>query len=136
MPAAFLSQSVDMQKCVRCVLLSILLSPLAWAGPLVIRRVTVIDATGKPAQPGMTVVIEQDQIAAIGPWTKVKAPAGSQIVDGRGKFLIPGLWDMHVHGFSTEPGSTAEERRSVCAHKVRNRKLVYVEMQISKHPQQ
>jgi cytosine/adenosine deaminase-related metal-dependent hydrolase len=50
-------------------------------------------------------VIEQDQIVAIAPCTKVKAPAGSLIVDGRGKFLIPGLWDMHVHGFSAEPGS-------------------------------
>jgi hypothetical protein len=97
-----------MRKCVPCVFLSILLSPLAWAGSLAIRCVTVIDATGKPAQPGMTVVIEQDQIVAIGPCTKVKAPAGSQIVDGRGKFLIPGLWDMHVHGFSPDPGSTAE----------------------------
>src|SRR5271168_532998 len=108
MPAAFLRRSVDMQKFVHCVLLSILLSPLAWAGSLVIRRVTVIDATGKPAQPGMTVVIEQDQIVAIGPWRKVKAPAGSQIVDGHGKFLIPGLWDMHVHGYSPDPGTTAE----------------------------
>ena len=50
-------------------------------------------------------MIEQDQIVAIAPCTKVKAPAGSLIVDGRGKFLIPGLWDMHVHGFSAEPGS-------------------------------
>jgi len=93
-----------MRKYVRCVLLSTLLSlsPWAWAGPLVIRRVTVIDATGKPAQPGMTVVIEQDRIVAIGPWKKVKVPAGSQIVDGRGKFLIPGLWDMHAHGFATD----------------------------------
>lgn len=89
-----------MQNCVLCVLLSILLSSLAWAGPLVIRRVTVIDATGKPAQPGMTVVIEQDRIAVIGPWKKVKVPAGSQIVDGKGKFLIPGLWDMHVHDYA------------------------------------
>jgi imidazolonepropionase-like amidohydrolase len=97
-----------MRKCVHCVVLSVLLTPLAWAGSLVIRCVTVIDATGKPAQPGMTVVIEQDQIVAIAPCTKVKAPVGSQIVDGRGKFLIPGLWDMHVHGFSAEPGSTAE----------------------------
>jgi imidazolonepropionase-like amidohydrolase len=97
-----------MRKCVHCVLLSVLLSSLAWAGSLVIRCVTVIDATGKPAQPGMTVVIEQDQIVAIGPCTKVKAPAGSQIVDGREKFLIPGLWDMRVHGFSPGPGSTAE----------------------------
>lgn len=81
--------------------------PLAGASPLVIQRVTVIDATGKPAQPGMTVVIEKDQIVAIGPWKKVKAPAGSQIVDGRGKFLIPGLWDMHAHGYAPKPVGTA-----------------------------
>ena len=97
-----------MQNFVLYVLLSILLSPLAWAGSLVIQRVTVIDATGGPAQPGMTVVIEQGQIIAIGPWKKIKVPAGSEIVDGRGKFLIPGLWDMHVHGYSGEPGTTSE----------------------------
>ncbi len=91
---------------VHCVLLSILLSPLAWGGSLVIQRVTVIDATGKPAQPGMTVVIAEDQIVAIGPWTKVKAPVGSQVVDGRGKFLIPGLWDMHVHDYAFDSAQT------------------------------
>lgn len=91
-----------------CVLLSILLSPLAWAGPLVIQHITVIDATGKPEQPDMTVVIERGQITAMGPWKKVKAPAGSQIVDGRGKFLIPGLWDMHAHGYSPDPGKVAD----------------------------
>src|ERR1700740_2255641 len=91
-----------------CVLVSILISPLAWAGPLVIKRVTVIDATGKPPQPGTTVVIEQDRIVVIGPWRKVKAPAGSQIVNGGGKFLIPGLWDMHVHGYNPDPGTTSE----------------------------
>ena len=90
---------------VLCVLLPMLLCPLGWADSLVIQRVTVIDATGKPAQSGITVVVEQDHIAVVGPWKKVKAPAGAQIVDGRGKFLIPGLWDMHVHGFTTEPGT-------------------------------
>ena len=73
MPPALLRRSVGMQKYVHCALLSILLSPLAWAGSLVIRCVTVIDATGKPAQPGMTVVIERDQIVAISPCTKVRA---------------------------------------------------------------
>jgi|HubBroStandDraft_6_1064221.scaffolds.fasta_scaffold88025_2 hypothetical protein len=48
MPAAFLRRSVDMRKCVHCVVLSVLLTPLAWAGSLVIRCVTVIDATGLP----------------------------------------------------------------------------------------
>ena len=89
---------------VLCVLLSTLLSPLAWAGSLVIQGVTVIDATGKPPQPGMTVVVEQSRIAAIGQSKKLKIPAGSQVVDGRGKFLIPGLWDMHVHDFAYWPG--------------------------------
>jgi imidazolonepropionase-like amidohydrolase len=89
---------------VLCVLLSILLSPLTQADSLVIQRVTVIDATGTPAQHDMTVVIEQDQIVAVGPWKKVTAPAGSQIVNGRGKFLIPGLWDMHVHNFANGSG--------------------------------
>jgi len=90
---------------VLCILLSILLSPLAWAGSLVIRGVTVIDATGKPPQADMTVVVERDRITAIGPSNKLKIPAGSQVLDGKGKFLIPGLWDMHVHGYASETWS-------------------------------
>ena len=82
------------------LLLCALLIPLGWAQPLVIKRVTVIDATGKPAQPDMTVVIDKDRIAAVSPWKKSKIPKGAQVVDGTGKFLIPGLWDMHVHGVS------------------------------------
>jgi imidazolonepropionase-like amidohydrolase len=64
---------------------------------LVIQHVTVIDATGKPEQPDMSVVVDQGRIAAIGPSKSAKVPASSQVIDGRGKFLIPGLWDMHVH---------------------------------------
>ncbi len=82
----------------RLILLCTLLAPLASAQPLVIKRVAVIDATGKPAQSDMTVVIERGRIAAFGPSKKAKIPEGSEVVDGTGKFLIPGLWDMHVHG--------------------------------------
>jgi len=82
------------------ILLCTLLAPLAWEQPLVFKRVPVINATGKPAQPDMTVVISGDNIAAISPWKKAKIPKGAQIVDGTGKFLIPGLWDMHAHGAS------------------------------------
>jgi hypothetical protein len=54
------SWNVSMKRLrVHCFLLSILLSPLAWGGSLVIQRVTVIDSTGKPAQPGITVVIAE-----------------------------------------------------------------------------
>lgn len=66
-------------------------------GVLVIDRVTVIDATGAPAQPGMTVVIEGDRISAIGKSGTLAVDAGARVVDARGKYLIPGLWDVHVH---------------------------------------
>src|SRR5438309_2396985 len=65
------------------------------AQTLVIRNVTVIDMTGRAPRRGVTVVIDGDTIRAIG--GSSKAGHESQIVDGTGKFLIPGLWDMHVH---------------------------------------
>jgi imidazolonepropionase-like amidohydrolase len=65
--------------------------------PLVITHVTVIDATGAVARPDMTVVITGERITALGQTGKVKVPADAQEIDGTGKFLIPGLWDMHVH---------------------------------------
>lgn len=64
---------------------------------LAITDVTVIDATGAPARPGMTVLIENDRIRAVGPAEAVEIPRGAQVVDASGKYLIPGLWDAHVH---------------------------------------
>jgi cytosine/adenosine deaminase-related metal-dependent hydrolase len=57
----------------------------------------VIDATGAPARPDTTIVIVGDRIAEIGTSGKARVPKADQVVDGTGKFLIPGLWDMHVH---------------------------------------
>ncbi|MHC4560056.1 MAG: ankyrin repeat domain-containing protein [Planctomycetota bacterium] len=64
---------------------------------LVFTHVTVIDATGAPAQPDMTVVIKGDRIEALDKTDKLTIPRNSQVVDATGKFLIPGLWDMHTH---------------------------------------
>jgi hypothetical protein len=80
------------------ILLCILWAPFMRAQTLAIQHVTVIDATGKPAQPDMTVVIDRDRIAAVTPSKKIRIPKSAQVIDGGGKFLIPGLWDMHVHG--------------------------------------
>jgi imidazolonepropionase-like amidohydrolase len=60
-----------------------------------IRDVTVIDVVSASLQPHMTVLIEKDRIAAIG--RQVAIPANARVVIGTGKFLIPGLWDTHVH---------------------------------------
>jgi cytosine/adenosine deaminase-related metal-dependent hydrolase/predicted negative regulator of RcsB-dependent stress response len=64
---------------------------------LVIRDVSLIDGTGAPLQTEMTIVIHGNHIEAIGKSSKVHIPQAAQVIDGRGKFLIPGLWDMHVH---------------------------------------
>lgn len=65
--------------------------------PLALTHVTVIDATGTPAQPDMTVIISGGRITGLGPAAKVAVPAAAHAVDATGKFLIPGLWDMHIH---------------------------------------
>jgi len=64
---------------------------------LVIRDVTVIDGTGAAAQPGMTVVVENGHISAIGTRDSVQYPRTARVMDAGGQYLIPGLWDMHVH---------------------------------------
>ena len=65
--------------------------------PLVLNHVNVIDATGKPVQPDMTVIIQSGRIVRVAASGRADIPRGSQVVDGGGRYLIPGLWDMHVH---------------------------------------
>jgi len=63
----------------------------------VIRNVTVIDGIADVAQPGMSVLLEGGRIASIAPAGRLRAPMDATIIDGSGKFLIPGLWDTHAH---------------------------------------
>lgn len=68
---------------------------------LVVQDVTAIDSTGAVPRPHVSVLIVGDTIKSIVPATRtVPARAGQSVVDGRGKFLIAGLWDMHVHSLS------------------------------------
>jgi imidazolonepropionase-like amidohydrolase len=67
-------------------------------GSLAITHVTVIDTAGGTARPDMTVVVEGDRISQVGAGGG-RVPAGAHVIDGTGKFLIPGLWDMHIHAF-------------------------------------
>src|SRR6266508_5467197 len=66
---------------------------------LAITHVAVVDATGSPASPDMTVVISGARITEIGKTEKIRLPKDARVVDGTGKFLIPGFWDMHAHPF-------------------------------------
>jgi imidazolonepropionase-like amidohydrolase len=66
------------------------------AADLAVTDVTVIDGTGGPAVPGQTVLVENGRIAAIQPAAH-PIPAGTRRLAGRGKYLIPGWIDAHIH---------------------------------------
>lgn len=66
-------------------------------GALAIVNANVFDSqTGKSA-PGSTVLVEGNRIKAVGADGKVTIPAGAERIDARGRALLPGLVDMHVH---------------------------------------
>ena len=69
-----------------------------------IRDVSVISMTREGVIPNQTVIIEKGRITQIGSASKVKIPQGVSTIDGRNKFLMPGLIDMHTHFFQ-EQGS-------------------------------
>jgi imidazolonepropionase-like amidohydrolase len=75
------------------------------SGVLAITHVTLIDATGRPPQADQTVLIEAGHITVVGASTKIKVPKTARTIDGSGKFLLPGFWDMHVHiaGLNADP---------------------------------
>ena len=72
--------------------------------------VTVIPMDRQQELPHQTVVVQGGRVSAIGPSRRVKAPAGSSRIDGRGKFLIPGLAEMHAHIPSGEQPDSIIER--------------------------
>ncbi|MFL5632774.1 MAG: amidohydrolase, partial [Gemmatimonadaceae bacterium] len=59
----------------------------------------MIDVAGGTVRADNTVIVKGTRITYVGPSNGVSVPAEARVIDGRGKFLIPGLWDMHVHGF-------------------------------------
>ncbi len=99
---------------------------LLWGAPLhsqertsiLFENVTLIDGTGRPPVAGSFVLIEDDRISRI---SRVPidvgdgAGDGARRVDGRGKFLIPGLMDMHVHLRGGRGGGGPDRRAGVQA---------------------
>ena len=90
--------------CVVCLspLLSAAQSKQFDSKPLEITGVTVVDTTGAPPKPDQTVTVEGNRISQVGDAKRVHAPKGAQVVNGRGLYVIPGLWDMNVHVRETD----------------------------------
>src|SRR5262245_24553160 len=72
-------------------------SPTVESGALAFVHVTVIPLDSERLLADQTVVVRDDRIIAVGPSASTKTPAGAQVIDGRGKYLMPGLADMHAH---------------------------------------
>jgi len=64
---------------------------------IVFDNVTLIDGTDRGAVPGMSVAIDGERIIAVAPTDKIRLGTVGTRIDGSGQYLIPGLWDMHVH---------------------------------------
>lgn len=79
------------------------LSPLRRT-PLAIVGATLIDGTGSAPVADSVVLIDGDRIVSAGPRSQVTIPKGARVLDARGKYLLPGLWDMHAHFFKAEFG--------------------------------
>jgi len=73
-------------------------------GTLAFVGATLIDGTGAAPVSNATVVTANGKIVAAGPSGKVKVPADAQRIDVKGKYIIPGLWDMHAHYEQVEWG--------------------------------
>lgn len=71
-------------------------APVVTTTPVVIRNVTVVDVQRGLLRPAQTVAIERGRIVD-------RVPAGALEIDGRGKFLMPALWDMHAHLYKVSP---------------------------------
>src|SRR5207237_3483798 len=70
--------------------------------PVAIAHVSVVDVVSGEIHQDNTVVISGNRITFVGAAAGARVPKNARVIDGRGKFLIPGLWDMHVHAFVYE----------------------------------
>src|SRR5215470_19416871 len=86
-------------------------------GGFVIVGATVLDGTGSAARPDAVIVVEGERIKAVGSRAEVAVPKGLRIVDGRGRWVMPGLIDAHVHFFQSGGAYTRPDVIDLRAHR-------------------
>jgi len=90
-------------------------------GPLVIRDVTVIPMDRQTTLPGHTVVVRDGVIERVAPDAEVRVPEGARVIDGAGRYLMPGLVDMHIHvvgGVGAQPDGAWQQMTLLAANGV------------------
>ena len=70
---------------------------------LLIHDVTLIDGTGRPPVEGASVLVQGDRIVRVARG-RIEAPLGTRQIDGKGKYLMPGMMDVHIHLEGSDAG--------------------------------
>ncbi|RMH77119.1 MAG: amidohydrolase, partial [Calditrichaeota bacterium] len=70
-------------------------------GGLAIIGADVVNPLGKSSYPNATILIAGNRILQVGPSSRIRVPDGYRIIDARGKWVIPGLIDAHIHFFQS-----------------------------------
>jgi len=83
-------------------------------GGLVIRNVTVVDTNTGKRSPNMSVVVEGGKITKVASSRSIKAESSMQVVDGHGKYIVPGFWNMHSHALN--PGDQTDQLNLMLAN--------------------
>jgi imidazolonepropionase-like amidohydrolase len=104
--------------------------------PLVIENVTVINVETGARWPDQTVVVTGNRISAVSQATSVTRPAGARVVDGRGKFLMPGLWDTHVHALFNGFDRAMPYLAAIGVTSVRDMASSFVELADARRPRE
>ncbi|MBO6584702.1 MAG: amidohydrolase family protein [Gracilimonas sp.] len=83
------------------------ISPQSHHAPYAFTNVHVISMESEGVWENYTVITEEDRIVKLGPADEVKIPGDAHVIDSEGKYLMPGLAEMHGHVPPTDPGPTA-----------------------------
>lgn len=88
------------------------------AAPVLFRHVHVVPMTSERVDADRDVLVVDGRIARIAPGGSVRPPRGATVVDGRGRWLLPGLAEMHAHVPSPAPGAAADPAQEAWARDV------------------
>jgi len=93
-----MSKKIKVSYIIRTIswIATLVIAPQIFAGNLLIENVTLIDGTGHPPMAGASVLVTEERISLVSR-DSIQPPDNTQRIDGSGKFLIPGMMDMHIH---------------------------------------
>ena len=83
------------------------------AAPVAFVGVTVIPMDRERVIPGQTVIVRDGRITSMGPTGSVAVPGDANRIDGRGRFLMPGLAEMHAHVLAGQQSPATEWNRDI-----------------------